>query len=254
MAAGIAHDFNNILQSQFLYAGLIEKSLPDDEKLKANFQQIIKSGEQAGNLVQQILTFSQPAGEDFTPIKIQDILLDMLELVQASLPNNIELRQDIDMQAHPVMGEQTQMQQIILNLCNNAHQAIGRKDGLLLISAKEIATQEIAELDGLEVGSKRVIELRVGDNGIGMDEATTERIFDPFYTTKEIGQGTGLGLAVVYGIVKKMNGHILISSNIGYGSLFKIWFPVIEDSQMTSFLPKEDSDMHSSPTILILGE
>lgn len=254
MAAGIAHDFNNILQSQFLYAGLIEKSLPDDEKLKANFQQILKSGEQAGNLVQQILTFSQPAGEDFTPIRIQDILFDMLELVQASLPNNIELRQDIDMTAHPVMGEQTQMQQIILNLCNNARQAIEGKDGLLLISAKEIPTQEIVELDGLEVGSQRVIELRVGDNGIGMDEATTERIFDPFYTTKDIGQGTGLGLAVVYGIVKKMNGHILISSNIGYGSLFKIWFPVIEDSQMTKSLPKEDSDMHSSPTILILDE
>ncbi len=254
MAAGIAHDFNNILQSQFLYAGLIEKSLPDDEKLKANFKQIIQSGEQAGNLVKQILAFSQPAGEDFTPIKIQDILLDMLDLVQAYLPKNIELRQDIDMQAHPVMGERTQMQQIILNLCNNANQAIGSKDGLLIISAKEIAKQEIAELDELEIGSKRVIELRVGDNGIGMDEATTERIFDPFYTTKEIGQGTGLGLAVVYGIVKKMNGHILISSNKGYGSMFKIWFPAIEDSQITTAITKKNSDMRSSPTILILGD
>ncbi|NQV50032.1 MAG: PAS domain S-box protein [Candidatus Marinimicrobia bacterium] len=228
MAGGIAHDFNNLLQAQFLYISILRKQLSLKEDSDTTIQHLIDIGSRARDLVNRILTFSRQAVTVYTPLRLQDVLVDSLQLIKSAFPSSISIVQNIDLDAAPVMADQAQVQQVILNLCNNAQQAMGDKNGVLKISLREVSADKVGPLMEDSSHIQKFIELQINDSGAGMNQKTIEKIFDPFYTTKEVGKGTGLGLAVVYGVVKEMNGHISVASKPGKGTTFTLWFPTTE--------------------------
>ncbi len=243
MVGGISHELNNILQGMFLYSGLIEEQLPDDEKLKGNFNQLQAGAEKARDIVQQILTFSRKSKIDFKPQVIHDIILEVLSLERASLPANIELKQDIDMGCGPILCDKTQINQIVINLCNNAQHSMEKTGGTLTVSLQPTQASLGEKKPGTEA-----IKLTVSDTGHGIDPPDLEKIFDPFFTTKQFGRGTGLGLSVIHGIVEMMGGQISVTSDVTKGTTFNILFPVVDGFEeihttQKATAPKDDFNM-----------
>ena len=218
MAGGIAHDFNNILQSQLLHSQIIARQLTEDSKIAKNINHIIDAGKRAQELVRRILAFSREGEVKYSTLNLQDVLDETLGLVDELLPSNIELHTYINQVASPVIGDKNQLQQVVLNLCNNASHAIGPRGGQITITLKEISSSEQNE--------SSLIELVVSDTGCGMNQKTLDRVFDPFFTTKGVGEGTGLGLSLIHGIITDMHGEIIADSTEGVGSEFRVRLPV----------------------------
>ncbi len=254
LAGGIAHDFNNILQAQFLYTGIMERQIGDDEKLGEYLQHIVDAGKRARDLVAQILTFSRQSDVDYERVKIQDILRDSLELMKSALPSNIHITEHIDLDADPVKGDRIQIQQIILNLCNNAYQAIEDSEGEIEVSYKQLRTKNKGDVLDTHFVAAKGVELLVRDNGHGMSPEVLTKIFDPFFTTKDSDHGTGLGLATAYGIIKEMGGQIDVSSKVGQGSTFKIWLPVLDDHETSSDVERILLTEENQRTVLFIDD
>jgi nitrogen-specific signal transduction histidine kinase/ActR/RegA family two-component response regulator len=228
LAGGIAHQFNNILAIIRGYTELSYESLPENSVLKRNLQHVLTASDRARELVNQILIFSQKAKEGQKPLDINTIINDSLRLLQTSLPTNIELRQELESNAGFVLAEPNQIRQLIVNLCKNATHAIGKQNGVVRVSLKKVVLGP-----GNMSGSKNLepglyIKLTVSDTGHGMEQKVKERIFDPFFTTKATGEGLGMGLAVIHGIVKTCGGDIQVESNPGKGTAFHLFFPCID--------------------------
>ena len=243
MVGGISHELNNILQGMFLYSGIIEEQLPDDESLKGHFKQLQAGAEKARDIVKQILTFSRKAGVDMKPQRIHELIMGSLALERASIPANIDIKQDIDTNCGMVLCDKTQIHQIIINLCNNAEHAMKDRGGILSVSLQS-AHKTISNADP----AIDVLELTIRDTGHGIDAADLERIFDPFFTTKQVGEGTGLGLSVIHGIVEMMGGHISVTSEVDKGTTFSILFPVVDGvedihSTLKAIAAKDDPNM-----------
>ena len=222
MVSGISHELNNILQSTFLYGGMIEKLLPENPELRAHFQHLLMDAERARDIVRQILTFSRKTKVEMKPQQLHNLIQESLSLARASLPATMELKQEIDREGGLVLCDRTQIHQIVINLCNNAQHAMEQTGGTLTVSLRPM--QAALKKDGPEV---EVLALTVRDTGTGMDAETLDRIFDPFFTTKAIGEGTGLGLSVIHGIVVEMGGQISITSAPNLGASCQILFPVL---------------------------
>lgn len=231
MAGGIAHDFNNILQGMFLYQGIVKDQLPEDEKLRTNFKHIMDAGDRAKDLVKQILTFSRKEDTNLKPTKIQYVIKEALKLMRASTPSSIEFRENINSACGAVLCDLTQMQQVFVNLCNNAAHAMRKSGGVLAVSLQEIETDS--------GHGNRQVELVVSDTGQGMNAETLELIFDPFFTTKGVGEGTGLGLSIVHGIVKDMHGEIKVESAPGEGTTFRIHLPLSSEEEKLEEIQEE---------------
>jgi len=228
LAGGIAHDFNNILSAVLGYAEMVDIQLEDDHPAREDVAQIITAGHRATDLVRQILTFSRQEEEELRPVKLQFILKEALKLLRSSLPSSIELHQDIDPDCGCVLADPTSVHQVLINLCTNAKQAMGGGSGSLSVRLAEMdGTSENLPAVSEAVRGRRWVVLSVSDTGCGMDEQIRERIFDPFFTTKKQGQGTGLGLSVVHGIVKSHGGEILVESRPGKGTTFHVLFPLV---------------------------
>ena len=228
LAGGIAHQFNNILAIIRGYAELSYESLTENSVLKRNLQNVLTASDRARELVKQILIFSQQAKEGQTPLDINAIIKDSLRLLQASLPTNIEFRQDIEDNVGFVLAEPNQIRQLIVNLCTNATQAIGKQNGLVEVSLKKIVLGpgNMTGLKNLDPGV--YMRLTVSDTGHGMEQKVKERVFDPFFTTKSTGEGLGMGLPVIHGIVKTCGGDIQVESKPGKGTVFHLFFPCID--------------------------
>ncbi len=226
MAGGIAHDFNNILQTQLLHAEIMQRQLPEESKFANNIQHIINAGNHARELVKSILTFSRQNELQAVPVKIQNVLSETLKMLRSIFPASIEINADIDMSVDSIIGDPTQIQQIIINLCNNASQAIGSSSGVVNISLQKILTSERTDMLDAYPSSSSLLELVVSDDGIGMSPEIVSRVFDPFFTTKQVGEGTGLGLSVIHGIMTDMGGEIKVSSQEGVGTTFTMIFPI----------------------------
>lgn len=220
MVGGIAHELNNILQSIFLYGGLVQRVLPMDKRIHSNFKYIMDGAIKAKEIVKQILTFSRRAKFDMKPQHIHELIEDVLQLERVSFPENIQIQADIDTDCDPIICDTTQINQILLNLCNNALHAMEGTGGILTVSLKQIEGSNENE------GSNDFLELKVTDTGSGIAPEELERIFDPFFTTKELGKGTGLGMSVVHGIIESMNGTIDVSSEVEVGTTITIQVPV----------------------------
>ncbi len=242
MAGGIAHDFNNILQTQLLHAEIVQRQLPDDSKLNNNIRHILNAGNHARELVKSILTFSRENEVKSIPFKIQDVLSETIQMLRSIFPATIQIDANIDMSVANITGDPVQIQQIVLNLCNNASQAIGNASGIVKISLQSVRLSKRPERFGAYPGRSSLIELIVSDNGMGMSEEVASRVFDPFFTTKQVGEGTGLGLSVIHGIIKEMNGEIHVSSQAGVGTTFTLLFPTSTDGEEIDIATKTTQD------------
>lgn len=228
LAGGIAHDFNNILLAISGNARLAMQELPEDHAAQVSLAEISKAGTRASSIVNQILLFSRREEEtQQCPLNLQAIFEDSLNLLHATLPERIAIRTQLDLATPMVLGDASQIHQMLLNLATNAAYAMGDAGGTLII---ELARAEVdAELalqsPDLRPGTHACIVMK--DNGVGMSPQVAERIFEPFFTTKPRGQGTGLGLSVVHGIVRAHNGAIVLHTAPNAGSTFRIYLPAI---------------------------
>lgn len=254
LAAGIAHDFNNILS---IICGFTELAISDAAtnpaiNLQDDFQEILTACGRAKDLVQQILTFSRPTDTEFKPVKVKVIIKEVVNFLRSTLPATIEIRTDIKSNSL-VLGDPTQIHQIMMNLCTNAEHAMRKKGNELRVELNDVEFDGAkAVLQGVRPG--RYLNLTIGDEGYGMTAETLERLYDPFFTTKKPGEGTGLGMSVVHGIVKNHKGVIHVSSRPGEGSTFNIYLPIINQKQR----PGETEPQAAVPTgtehILIIDD
>ena len=243
LAGGIAHDFNNILGAIIGYS---EMAIYDTEKgsmVHHNMEQVLKAGHRAKDLVKQILAFSRKSEQDKKIILITPIIKEVLKLLRASLPTTIEIREHIDPSLGAIFADPTQIHQVMMNLGTNSAHAMENSGGLLDVSASnvDLDADNAEQYSGLAPG--RYIRLVVSDSGHGIDSETLERIFDPYFTTKTKDKGTGMGLAVVHGIVKGHSGGIKVASKPGQGTLFEILIP-----RTASELQFDTIEMNSLPT------
>ncbi len=243
LAGGIAHDFNNILSPIIGYTEMALDDIPESSPAKYELNQVLTAAGRAKELVKQILSFSRLGGQKLMkPVDISLIVKEAVKLLRASLPSSIEIKQNIH-QAKAV-ADPTQIHQVVVNLFTNAAHAMEDK-GTIDITLVEttLSAEDLSMLSIADLKPGRYVRLTVKDTGSGMLEATRRRIFEPYFTTKEVGKGTGLGLAVVHGIVKKHAGEIRVESELGKGSSFEIIIPAAEEeakieSPESTVLPK----------------
>lgn len=228
LAGGIAHDFNNILSIIFGYIDLAMMNIENPDELRKDLDEVHKGAFRAKDLVNQILTFSRMTEQEKQPQRMSLIAKEALKLLRSSIPSTIEIKQDIDSQKI-VLADSIQLHQIIMNLCTNAYHAMPETGGTLAISLKDMEISKDVIIPGQVITPGEYLQLEVSDTGHGMDEETKEKIFEPYFTTKEVGEGTGLGLAVVHGIVKSHNGFINVYSEPGVGTTFHVYLPVFNE-------------------------
>jgi PAS domain S-box-containing protein len=228
LAGGIAHDFNNILSPIMVHSEMAMMELPEDSSLRFSINEIYKAGERARDLVKQILVFSRKGESRRVKIKITPIVNEGLKMLRSFIPTTIEINHNIRTESDTILADPTQVHQLLLNLGTNAAHAMREKGGILSVSLEQedITPETVSYYSDLVSGS--YLKLTVSDTGTGIDDSIIKRIFEPYFTTKAPGDGTGMGLAVVHGIVKKYGGDIMVESERGKGTTFKVYLPLIE--------------------------
>lgn len=242
LAGGIAHDFNNILSAIIGYAELSREQAPAQGPLRHNLSRILEAADRAKNLVLQILAFSRKTQPSFQPLNLTTLIQEAFKLLRPTLPSTIDIQTRISNQSAVIMGDPTQVQQVLINLCANAAHAMREHGGTLTIEAETVTLDEAQAAMYPEIKPGDYAMLVVRDTGTGISPEIIDRIFDPFFTTKEVGQGTGMGLAVVHGIVKNHGGAIRVESRPGEGSSFFVVFPLSrseapQEAEMSQDIP-----------------
>jgi signal transduction histidine kinase len=239
LAGGIAHDFNNILSAVIGYTELSLFNVRKDSSLSNNLHQVLSAAQRAKELIRQILTFSRQSIPETRPICLNVIIKEALKLLRASLPATVELNQDLQSNAY-VMADPTQLHQVVMNLCTNASHALVSDGGVIdiILKDREITANDAPRFQNAMLGS--YIELNVKDNGSGMTKDVLHRIFDPFFTTKKKGQGTGMGLSVVHGIIQNCKGDISVTSRPGKGTLVSVILPRANPTQLPEAVSPAD--------------
>jgi CheY-like chemotaxis protein len=228
LAGGIAHDFNNILAGIIGFADLGIQEAADPSASTASFQQILKAGGRARDLVRQILAFSRHREQDRKPLDLQADIVDTLKLLRATLPASVEIVTAFEPQTPMVLADSIQIHQVVTNLVTNAWHAIGDRAGQIRLQLATFNVDADFARTQPDLRPGRYVRLSISDNGSGMDSATVSRIFEPFFTTKEPGRGTGLGLSVVHGIMKSCDGAIAVYSAPNDGTTFHLYFPALD--------------------------
>ncbi len=233
LAGGIAHDFNNTLAAIINYTELSLIQNENNSVLHSNLEQILQAVKHGKELIKQILTFTRQTDQKAAPVDIRLIITDMLKLLRASLPSTIKIQKSIQVKSGMTLANQTQLHQVLMNLCSNAAYAMRKKGGTLKINLteKNLKAEDIIHNPELKQGA--YLKLTVSDTGQGIDQSDIDRIFDPFFTTKGPGEGTGIGLSVVHGIIKKHHGTISVTSNSGEGTTFHVLLPEIAEKDKT---------------------
>lgn len=226
LAGGIAHDFNNILTPIIGFAELCLINTDRDSANHRQLEQIVRSAKRAAELVKQILAFSSRAEQDRGILLAQSVFSEALELLRGTLPSTIEIRSRIDVSCRPVVSAPSEIQRVVMNLCTNAYHAMREKGGVLTIEYCEVELGQNATKAAIGLAPGKYARLTVSDTGQGMDPATLRRIFEPYFTTKRLGEGSGLGLATVHGIMRSHGGAIMAQSELGRGSTFRAYFPI----------------------------
>ncbi len=228
LAGGIAHDFNNLLAPIIGYAEMTLLNTPDLGPVRHGLEQILNAGIRAGDLVKQILAFSRfTPRQEMIPVEIDAVAIEALKLLRSSLPTTIEIRQNIENGA--AIANATQIHQVMLNLCTNAAHAMDGRGVLeVSLSRVDLSESDLADQSIVDLEPGPHLKLCVSDTGSGMDAATLERIFDPYFTTREVGKGSGLGLAIVHGVIKRHGGAVTVRSELGKGTTFSVFIPATE--------------------------
>jgi len=253
LAGGIAHDFNNMLCIIIGSAELALASVADDGSAEEFLNKILTASTRAEEMVRRLLSFSRLAVSEKEPVDLNTILDESLKLLNPSVQTNIEIRRHFCESALPIMGNSTQMNQVIINLCNNAAHAMEASGGILEVTLDQVTLNEKqGRCAELEPG--QYARLSVSDTGHGIDPGIMQRIFDPYFTTKEPGKGTGMGLAMVHGIVKNHGGGIQVKSEVESGAQFDIFLPIIAADVSEAAAPVKKASPKGKESILLVDD
>jgi len=228
LAGGIAHDFNNILSVIIGYTELILMNGNVDAEIRQNLKEIFNASKHARDMVKQILAFSRQNKQERKPIQVAHIVKEAIKMLRASLPTTISIQQHIEKDTGVIEADPTQIHQVLMNLCTNAAHAINEEDGILEIRLENVEFDQRAAADIPDLIAGSYLKLTVADSGEGISPEVQQQIFNPYFTTKEKGKGTGLGLAVVQGIVKSYSGAVTVESEAGKGAAFHVYLPIIK--------------------------
>lgn len=239
LAGGIAHDFNNILGAVIGYAEMARDACLAGTDIANDLDRVLEAGNRAASLVKQILAFSREVSNERIPLEPVHLVKEALKLLRPALPSTITIKQQFDACTKPIIADPTQIHQIVMNLCTNAFHAMEQTGGILEITLKdsELRPQDLPIQSGVRPG--KFVVLSIGDTGPGIAPAILEKIFDPYFTTKEVGKGTGMGLSIIHGIVTTMGGFITCESELGAGALFQVYLPAAEKEVIYSTQPVE---------------
>ncbi|HVN24526.1 MAG TPA: ATP-binding protein [Syntrophorhabdales bacterium] len=254
LAGGIAHDFNNILAAMLGFTEMVIEDVSDRPDVQHKMERVLKAGLRGRDLVKQILAFSRNAEGELKELSLTSLIRETHALLRASLPSIIEMRLAVDTKDDCVLGEPTQLQQVIMNLVTNAAYAMRENGGLLTtrLSSTTFPERNVSLDPDMKPGT--YVKLTVSDTGTGMTDEVRERIFEPFFTTKEPGQGTGMGLAVAYGIVKSHGGTITAQSQPGQGSTFEVFLPQAQKPRTTKEAATTDAPLRGTERILFVDD
>ncbi len=225
LAGGIAHDFNNILAAIIGFTEISINDLAEDNPLRFNLEQVMKAGLRAKEMVTQILTFSRQDEQERTAVKMNELVQEAIRLLRATLPSTITLKHTTSKESGYVFADPTQLHQVIINLATNAFHAMEHSSGVLEIDLDVVEPETSLRKIYPQLLPGPHVRLTIKDNGHGMDKATLARIFDPFFTTKPVGKGTGMGLSMVHGIIKRHKGIITVESEPGKGTTVRVYLP-----------------------------
>ena len=253
LAGGMAHDFNNILSVIYGYGDIAKMELSEDEPVYDAIANILAAADRAKELVQHILNFSRQTEESMYPIDLKQILKESIKMLRASLPTSIEISVKMDLNNAIINANPTHIQQVVINLVTNAFQAIG-KEGVIEINLSSAMPETHSALEFCDIKSTAYAHLSVTDTGEGIPPEIINKIFDPYFTTKEKGRGTGLGLSIVHGIVKKNGGTITVTSVIGSGSTFHVYFPLAEQKNVITGPVKKELKRGTERILLVDDE
>ncbi len=256
LAGGIAHDFNNILGAIVGYAELARIHAEEPEKVRHSMLRIVESGRRARDLVQQILTFCRPSPSlERKPVQLRYLVRETVKMLRSTLPSTIEVREHYADFVPTVMADPTQMHQVIMNLCTNAFHAMKEHGGTLELRLENMRLDKHGEEKTLGLEPGDYVILSVKDTGHGMSPEVMERIFEPYFTTKEVGEGTGLGLSVVHGIVRSLGGTITVESRPGQGSLFRVFLPASpQDRAVSSIEGTAGTPMRGTERLVVVDD
>jgi PAS domain S-box-containing protein len=227
LAGGIAHDFNNILAAIIGFSEMVEEDLPPESPSIPRIQRVLSAASRGRELVRQILAFSRKTETARTPLSLFSLVQETVQLLRASLPTTIEIKLSTKADRDTVLASPAELQQILMNLATNASFAMMETGGILDISITNVDFEPDSPIFDADIEPGQYVQLVVTDTGSGMAPDVMKRIFEPFFTTREVGEGTGLGLAVVYGIVKSLHGTITVKSELGVGSVFRVFLPKV---------------------------
>ena len=237
LAGGIAHDFNNILSAIIGYSELARIRLKGrDREIKNDLSKVLEAAERAKQLVCQILAFSRKSDKNLKPLRVQSILKEAIKLLRSTIPSTIEIKLVVDENCPPILADPTELHQIVMNLCTNAYHAMQEKGGMLTIQLRSFSTRKNMLME-------QYVHLSISDTGCGIPDGAIDRIFEPYFTLKEIGKGTGLGLSVVHGIIKSYGGKIQVKSEVGEGTTFDIY---LLQAEMVSEKLDEEYEVRSA--------
>jgi PAS domain S-box-containing protein len=254
LAGGIAHDFNNILTAVLGYAQLGLRDLAGTgEPLYAKLDAIYHAGQRAKDLVAQILAFSRMQEKVRLPLTIGPIIKEVTKLLRSSLPPDIEVRTDIRTQ-RVVLADATEIHQVVMNLCTNAYHAMEECGGVLEIVLDEVHLDQVGKPPDADLLPGEYARLTISDTGCGISSVIIDRVFEPYFTTKSKTKGTGLGLAVTHGIVKDHHGAITVTSQVGQGTLFTVFFPIVDDPETTDLMVPPPLPQGSESVLLVDDE
>jgi two-component system cell cycle sensor histidine kinase/response regulator CckA len=255
IASGIAHDLNNVIAGLMGFSEIVKDDLeagtmPDIDHV----DNIINASERASGIVRQILIFSRKSSIDKTPIRLRALVNDVISLIERTIPKSIEIKKNVSDDGLSILADLNQIHQVIMNLCTNAWHSMRDTGGAISVSLyhKEVKKREIPESSVCIPGIYECIEIT--DTGCGIEEGIQDKIFEPFYTTKEEGEGTGLGLSVVNNIIKSHDGFITLESKVGCGTTFKVYFPVTDQEQVSSVLDTFEVKDGGTETILVVDD
>jgi len=253
LAGGIAHDFNNILGAILGYGELAQKDVAEGSVARRHLDQVMHAGGRAKALVERILTFSRSGLGERVPVHVQSVIEETLDMLAASLPAVVRLAKELEAGDAAVVGDATQLHQVVMNLCTNASQAM-EHGGVLEVSLDRAEVAQNSRLSHGNLAPGTYVRLCVSDTGSGIPPHVLDRMFDPFFTTKEAGEGTGLGLSLVHSIVTDLGGAIDVRTTVGRGTTFTIWLPTAGEvsarsTEVTTELPRGDGQ-----TVMIVDD
>ena len=253
LTGGIAHDFNNILGIIIGNTELALEDVPKWNPAHFNLEEIRNAGLRAANIVRQLLSFSRKTGQGIKPIEIVPVIKESLNFLRSTIPTTIDIRQDIQVTDESILADPVQINQVLINICTNAFQAMEETGGILELTVETTIIEKGGVKNYPDLAPGEYVKIAISDTGPGIDPEIMDRIFDPYFTTKEVGKGSGMGLAVVHGIIKNHAGAITVDSQRGKGAIFTMLFPVVTEKPVME-VKTPDEIPHGNETILLVDD